>query len=126
MTTEHDRLIELAHRNLLGVFGERDPQARAKTVDEIYAERVTFSDPEGVLVGREALGQKAQKLLDDAPAFVFSPVGEAQVAQDLVLLRWQLGPAGQPPVVTGTDIMIVADGRIAQLYTLLNKPTGKE
>jgi hypothetical protein len=117
---DHDRMVELAHRNLLGVFAERDPQARADAIKEIYAEHVTFSDPDEVLVGHEALDRKAQQLLDNAPDFVFRPAGPVRVAQNHAHLPWHFGPDGQPPVVSGVDVSIVADGRITQLYTLLD------
>ncbi|MBM2614682.1 nuclear transport factor 2 family protein [Actinoplanes sp. LDG1-06] len=115
-----DRLTELAENNLLRVFGERDPQARAKAIEETYAENVVFTDAEEELVGREALGAKAQKLLDQAPDFVFRATATAQIAGNLVMLPWALGPEGADPVVTGVDISIVEDDRIVKLYTLLN------
>ena len=119
---EENRMIDIAHRNLLGVFGERDPQVRATVIEEIYTEGVRFADPDGVVTGREALGKKAQHLLDEAAGFVFTTAGPARVTQNLVLLPWHFGPAGQPPVASGVDVSIVEDGRIAQLYTLLDPP----
>lgn len=117
MTDHH---IELAHRNLLGVFAERDPEKRLKTIQETYAEDVTFADPDEVVVGWDNLNRKAQGLLDGAPGFVFTPVGEVQVVQNLTMLSWRFGPEGAPPVVGGTDISIVEDGRIKHLYTAIN------
>jgi hypothetical protein len=117
-----DHNVVLAHRNLLGVFGERDPQARAAAIRETYAEDVTFADPEEVIVGWDEIDRKVQRLLDEAPGFVFTPVGEVRTVQNLTLLSWQLGPAGEPPVVRGTDISIVEDGRIKHLYTMLDTP----
>jgi SnoaL-like domain len=113
-------LTELARRNLLDVFAERDPAKRAAAAEEVYAEQVTFSDPEAVVVGRQALGEKAQQLLDRSPGFVFREAGPARVAGNLVVLPWHFGPEGQPPVASGLDISIVEDGRIAHLYTLLD------
>src|SRR5689334_9902676 len=117
------RLAELARRNLLDVFGERDPRKRAAAVAEIYAEQVTFSDPDEVVVGRDALNAKAQHLLDQAPGFVFSPAGEVRVSGNLAMLAWNLGPEGQPPVASGLDVSIVEDDRIVHLYTLLDPPS---
>jgi ABC-type hemin transport system substrate-binding protein len=119
---DQEQITGLAHRNLLGVFGERDPQARAKAIDEVYAEGVTFADPDEVVVGREALNRKAQRLLDDAPGFGFTPAGPVRIANNLAMLAWQFGPAGAPPVVSGVDVSIVEEGRIVALYTLLDPP----
>ncbi|XVV15476.1 nuclear transport factor 2 family protein [Actinoplanes sp. CA-131856] len=115
-----DLKIELAYRNLLEVFGQRDPEKRAKAIRETYAEDVTFADPDGVVTGWDNLDRKAQDLLDKAPGFVFAPVGEVRVVQDLTMLAWQFGPEGAAPVVSGVDICIVADGRIRKLYTSLD------
>jgi hypothetical protein len=53
-------------------------------------------------------------------AVVFRAAGPAQVNHDLGRLRWHLGPAGAPSVVTGTDIAVFEHGRIRALYTFLD------
>ena len=109
----------LMRATLLEVFGERDAERRLAAIRRTYAEDVVFSDREEVITGHAALDAKAQKLLDDAPGFVFSPVGPAHVAQDLGHQAWAFGPPGQDPVVSGMDIALVRDGRIVSLYTIL-------
>ena len=56
---------ELLHSNLHEVFSERDPDERRAAIERTYAEDVKFIDPEGEVVGRQALNDRAQKLLDD-------------------------------------------------------------
>jgi hypothetical protein len=109
----------LMKANLLGVFGERDPQRRVAAIERTYAEDVVFADPDEVVVGRDAVDAKVQKLLDEAPGFVFAEAGPVYVNHDLGTLAWSFGPAGQPPVVTGFDICLIRDGLIAKLYTIL-------
>jgi hypothetical protein len=41
------------------------------------------------------------------------------VNDDLGHLGFQYGPAGQPPVVTGMDIVHCKDGVIVELYTIV-------
>lgn len=113
---------ELARLNLLGVFGERDPEARAAVARRIYTDDVAFADPDGVVVGVPALTAKAGDLLAGAPGFVFAPVGEVRVVQDVTVLPWTFGPPGAAPVVQGMDICVVEDGRIARMYTLVDAP----
>ena len=110
---------ELMRANLLDVFNERDGDRRRAAVARTYAPDVRFSDPDGTVVGHDALDAKAQTILDGAPGFVFSPVGPVRINHDLGYLEWNLGPEGQPPAVRGLDIALVADGVITTLYTLL-------
>ncbi|MEJ2863706.1 nuclear transport factor 2 family protein [Actinomycetospora flava] len=110
----------LAQRNLFEVFDERDPEARARAAEEIYSGDIEFHDPEGTVRGREAVAAKAGALLDDAPGFAFSLIRARQNAGTVSVLDWAFGPDGGDPVVTGTDVVLVADGRIRSLHTLLD------
>jgi hypothetical protein len=111
----------LMERNLLEVFGQRDSAQRAAAIAELYTADCTFSEAEEQVTGREALNAKVGSILKGAPGFVFRAVGPAQVNHDLGRLRWQLGPAGAPPVVAGMDIAVFAHGRIRALYTFLDE-----
>jgi hypothetical protein len=117
-----DHATALATANLLGVFNERNDAARAKAVEQTYTEDVIFHDPEATVTGRAALDAKAKALLDGAPGFVFRAAGPVRFLVDLVLLDWHFGPEGAPPVASGTDVSLIKDGKIAVLYTLLDKP----
>jgi SnoaL-like protein len=110
---------QLMHANLLEVFNERDDERRRAAMTRTYAPDVRFTDPDEVVVGHEAVDTKAQKILDEAPGFVFSPAGPTRVIGDLGYLEWNFGPEGQRPVVRGADIALAADGLITSIYTLL-------
>lgn len=112
---------DLMHRNLLEVFGERDAARRAGAAARTYAEGVVFHDPDGSATGRDAVVAKAGELLAGAPGFVFAARGPVRESGgSLGLLAWQFGPAGGPPVATGTDIALIGDGLIHTLHTLLD------
>lgn len=110
---------ELMHANLFEVFGERDPERRAEAIRRTYTADVAYSEPKDAVSGHEALGAKAQGILDASPGFVFSAAGPVRVNHDLGYLAWNFGPEGQPPVVSGVDVALVEGGLIAKLYTLL-------
>lgn len=114
-----DTIENLMRANLLEVFGERDPERRREAIARTYTEDVEFVDPDEIATGWEALDAKAQRLLDGAPGFVFSPAGRIYVNHDMGYLAWNLGPEGQPPVVRGVDTCFIRDGRIAKVYTIL-------
>ena len=111
----------LMERNLLEVFGQRDSARRAAVIAELYTADCRFFEAEEQVTGREALNVKVGNILKDAPGFVFRAAAPAQVNHDLGRLRWQFGPAGAPPVVTGTDIAVFAHGRIRALYAFLDE-----
>jgi hypothetical protein len=117
-----DTLGPLLERNLLDVFGQRETARRAVAIAEIYTANCTFFESGERIVGRDALNAKIERILEEAPGFVFRATGPAEVNHDLGRLHWQLGPAGVPPAVTGMDIAIFEHGRIRALYTFLDKP----
>jgi hypothetical protein len=106
--------------NLLEVFNERDEASRRAAIARTYTPDVVFSDPEEVVIGHEALNSKAERLLDEAPGFVFRPIGPILTSHDLGYLAWGFGPDGGDPVVRGLDIALVDGGLIKTLYTLLH------
>jgi len=57
---------ELLHSNLHEVFSERNPQRRRAAIERTYTEDVTFIDPEGEFVGRQALNDQATYSATDA------------------------------------------------------------
>ena len=110
---------ELLYSNLHEVFSERDPERRRAAIDRTYTEDVTFIDPEREVAGRQAVSDRAQKLLDDAPAdFSLEEDGPRYVGPGTAALAWRFGPPGSP-VARGIDILTIRDGRVSVLLTLL-------
>jgi hypothetical protein len=64
-----------------------------------------------------------QQLLDGAPGFVFTPVGQPAINHDLGRQPWTFGPPDGPPVVFGTDIARISDDRIQALYVFVEPPS---
>src|SRR2546426_9569904 len=115
-------LRSLMDKNLLEVFGQRVFFFNDTATTEIYTADCTFCEAEERIVGRDALNAKIERLLQEAPGFVFRATGPAQVNHDLGRLQWHFGPTGDPPVVTGMDVAVFEHGRIRALYTFLDKP----
>jgi len=117
-------LGQLMERNVLEVFGERDSERRKSVINELYTENCTFFEADDQIVGRDAINTKVEKILKEAPGFVFRLAGPAEVNHDLGRARWQFGPNGAAPVVTGMDVAIFKEGRICSLYAFLEKAPG--
>ena len=101
------------------VFSERDPEKRREAIERTYAEDVRFIDPDDEVVGRQALNDRAQKILDDAPAdFVLEEDGLGYVSPDTAVQAWRFGPPGSP-VVRGIDVLTVSGGRVSVVRTLI-------
>lgn len=113
----------LLRRNLHDVFGERDAARRRQAIDELIAEDCVFIDPHGVHVGRSALDAAVAAVQAQFPDFVFQE-SMVQALQETGRLHWGFGPPGAPPRVTGLDVILVRQGKIAALYTFLDPPTG--
>ena len=112
------RIRELMLDNLYAVFNQRDPERRLKAIAANYTEDVIWTDPEGTAQGHQAMNELGQKLLDRSPNFVFSAAGPVYISGDLGLLAFNLGIPEQPPALSGIDVALVRDGRIALLYTI--------
>lgn len=115
-----DRIHELLYRNLQEVFGEGDAARRRAAISELYTEDCELYAPPGAFVGREALDKFAGDLRATHPHFVYTPHGEPQALHNAGRLAWGSGPSGEPADYTGTDVIIVHDGKIAALYVFLD------
>ena len=124
--TDEARIRELLLLNLFVVFSERDPDRRLKAIVANYTEDVVWSDSDATTHGHEELNERAQVVLDSTPDFVFNAAGSVHVLRDLGQLAFNYGLPGQPPAVTGYDVAVVRDGKIAVLYTLINGLTDRE
>jgi hypothetical protein len=124
--TDEARIRELLLLNLFVVFSERDPDRRRKAIVANYTEDVVWSDSEATTHGHEEMNERAQTVLDSTPDFVFNAAGPVHVLRDLGQLAFNYGLPEQPPAVTGYDVALVRDGRIAVLYTLINGLTDRE
>jgi hypothetical protein len=117
--TDTARIRELLLANLFEVFNVRDPERRMEAISRNYAEDVAWTDPDGTFVGHEAMNEQSQKLIDRMPDFVFNAARPVYVSGDMGLLAFNLGVPEQPPSVSGIDVALVRDGKIAVLTTFL-------
>ena len=117
--TDPARIRELMLENLFAVFNVRDPERRLDAIARNYTEDVLWTDPDGTMQGHAAMNEQAQMLLERMPEFVFSAAGPVYVSGDLGLLAFNLGVPDQSPAVSGIDVALVRDGRIAVLHALL-------
>jgi SnoaL-like domain len=112
----------LLMRNLFEVFGESDAVKRRSAIAALWAEDGLFVDPFGRYVGYAALNDAVSRLHAKFPGFVFAPTGAPQAFYDVGRQAWGHGPIGEPPKVTGLDVVTIRDGRIVVLYAFIDTP----
>jgi hypothetical protein len=123
MATGEPDYDQLLRANLERVFNERDDEGRARAIDALFAADPVMYEPDNIVEGRAAISAVAGKLLAQlGPTFRFTAIGRAVGHHGLAVLRWEAGPAGGPVAVTGADAARIVDGRIAELWVLLNAP----
>ena len=111
----------LLDRMLQEVFNEPDADRRAAVIAEVFTADVVFVDDERSVTGRDELAATVTGLLAQGPGLVFTPAGPFRGVGDLGMRSWRLGPPGGEPVLAGVDVALVADGRIARLWTALDR-----
>jgi hypothetical protein len=127
MSAATTTLGQLMERNVSEVFDERDAGRRRHAIAELYAQDCAFYDADGESTGHAAVSERVGRILGQSPpGFAFRLVGHAEVIHDLGRLRWQTGPAGAPPVLSGMDVAIFANGKIRTLYTFIETPAAAE
>lgn len=105
------------------VFSERDAEKRRAAIERTYSEDVRFIDPDGEIVGWDALDDRAAKILAAAPTeFVLEADGLAYIGSDAAVQAWRFGAPGNP-AVRGIDVLELSDGRVSALRTLLSSET---
>lgn len=114
----------LMQANLARVFGEHDADKRIVAIRELYAEDAMLNEPHDSAQGHAAINEAVTSLLAGLPpGFVFRALGPAIGHHHLGRLKWQSGPPGGPPVVTGMDVAYFEGDRIRSLFVFL-EPDG--
>jgi SnoaL-like domain len=116
-------IATLLTRNLHEVFGENDPERRRAAIVDLYTEDAVVYDPHGIIRGRDAIHEIAGKIRAMHPDFRYTPTRPPETLHDAAgRLQWTSGLPGKPAAYSGTDFIVVRDGRIAALYLFLDSP----
>ncbi len=111
----------LMKQSLHGVFSERDAVKRRSMIAKLWDAKGIFIDPEGRYVGHAAIHDAAQELQRKFPGFAFSELADSDANSGVGRLHWGFGPPGEPPQITGIDVLVASDdGRITAVYTFVD------
>jgi hypothetical protein len=60
------------------------------------------------------------RLQAQTPGAVFGLNGAISRHHDVATYRWNLGPAGAPPLASGSDVLFLAGDRIRTVYVFID------
>src|SRR5262249_16063042 len=115
-----EEITSLSRAVLLDVFDDHDPERRAEAIQRIFAEDVRFVDHNTPPNGPAEVSAAVERLPALLPGFRFTHTCEPQVLEGAARLSWQFGPPSEPAKITGTDTILVRDGRISVLLVFLD------
>ena len=119
-----EEITSLSRAVLIDVFDEHDPARRAAAIERIFAEDVRFVDHSGAHHGRAEIGAAVERLHARMPGFRFAHTSKPQVLDGAARLSWQFGPPSDPAKITGTDTILVREGRVSVLLVFLDHQPG--
>lgn len=118
MTGSIDTLVA-AH---LAIWNSPNGSDRQRSIATVYTADVTIAEPAARHTGYAGMNDAISALRAQLPDTTITRSGSIQTAQELVTYPWELGTAGQPPIATGRDVLLVADGAITHLFVLVDAP----
>ncbi|KAL8788725.1 MAG: hypothetical protein Q9213_001539 [Squamulea squamosa] len=114
----------LLKSTILSIFNQRDPAIRLSYINQIFIPYPISYSHSSTFQGREALSAHISDLHSRFPShWSFSTDGVVKTSHDRGMMRWRFGPRtnDERGVVFGTDVITVQDGRIAQLWIIVEK-----
>ena len=106
----------------LECWNETDPAARRKLIEQVWAADASYTDPLAEVSGRAAIDATIAAVQGQFPGFVFTLAGPVDAHHRQARFSWNLGPAGEEPVVAGSDVALTGpDGEITAVFGFLDK-----
>ena len=93
---------------------------RDQLIAEVYSPNVFVGEPASSAKGHAGVAESISGLHAQVPGSFITRSGPIQSAQDLYTYTWTVGPAGQNPIASGRDVIIVSKGKITSLYVLID------
>lgn len=128
--TAKSRAIQLTRLNVSKIFGEKSAESRLKTMSELWvpSSETFFVDSTGVFKSHEAISEMIDHFQSlDGPQDELVELGEVETLkydeQDdvwVTRLKWGVVAPGEPPKVTGWDVVTVVKGRIKACYAFVD------
>ena len=110
------RTIEDTIQSYIDTWNETDPARRRAAIRSLYTEDCTYTDPHADLSGPEAIDAFVGQVQERFPGVRFELAGAVDAHHTQVRFTWRAMNGGAGPLAVGTDVALVADGRIRRVY----------
>ncbi|KAI4234462.1 MAG: hypothetical protein LQ349_003788 [Xanthoria aureola] len=107
---------------ILTVFNQRDPSLRLSYINQLFIGYPISYSHSSTFHGREALNAHISELQSRFPPhWAFTTDGVVKTSLDRGMMRWRFGPRtnSERGIVYGTHVVTVQEGRIAQLWIIV-------
>jgi hypothetical protein len=103
-------------------WNQTDPQARRSLIGELWAEDASYIDPLAEAHGRDQIDGVIAAVQTQFPGLTFTLAGPVDTHHRQARFTWNLGPAGQEPLVVGFDVATADEtGRLTTVLGFLDK-----
>jgi hypothetical protein len=104
----------------INTWNERDSARRDVLIANNWS-TPTYVDPLMAADGAEQLSQIISAVHDRFPGFAFSLISKPDGHGDYIRFSWGLGPVDAEPIIEGSDVVRLKDGRLGDVIGFLDK-----
>ncbi|MGH8783541.1 MAG: nuclear transport factor 2 family protein [Cupriavidus necator] len=110
----------------LAAWNETDAARRRELIALAWTESASYVDPLMRGDGHAGIDAMIAAVQTKFPGFRFTRVSPVDAHGEHLRFTWELGPAGEPALVVGTDFATIsADGRLARMTGFIDRaPAG--
>ena len=110
----------------LAAWNEPEAARRRELIALAWTESASYVDPLMRGDGHAGIDAMIAAVQGKFPGFRFTRVSPVDAHGEYLRFTWELGPAGEPALVVGTDFATVAaDGRLARMTGFIDRaPAG--
>ena len=106
----------------IAAWNETDEAARRQAVAELWTADGRYVDPLVEVEGTDGIAATIGAVQQQFPGFVFRLAGPADGHHEQVRFSWELGPAGEPAPIAGSDVAVTdGNGRLRAVLGFLDR-----
>jgi hypothetical protein len=105
----------------IATWNEIDAFRRQQLIEKGWSSDARYQDPLASTKGHVELDALIGSVHTRFPGFRFALLGKADGHGDFIRFSWGLGPAGAEPIVEGSDVVVLENGRMKSVIGFLDK-----